>query len=239
MSHDNVQRLYCVDRNCSALALQRIVQQVQVHLADVLDVDAENAVLALAGQRHLQLDTVAADRQVLLRVHVLATIEHRSFWKDFRVNFDHCLDDLAVDLARALVRTDRHVVVVEEASRHGDLKVVRTQRQRSAFGTLVRSLRASEHRDVIAAHRFALQAVATAGAGRIRRLNGGLRRSGRTIVAAGGRLAAAAVRVRLQLIGAAQIHVAAGRRIRQVGQVGCTVVRAGRIGGADHVVAVR
>ncbi|KAH9388096.1 hypothetical protein TYRP_009303 [Tyrophagus putrescentiae] len=147
VAHHHVERLDRVEGNGPALALQRLLQHVQVDLAEVLDGDAEDAVLALARQRHLQLDLLPADGQVVSGVHVLAPVKDRlAVAEDLLVGLDHRLDDLAVDLARALVRRDGHVVVVEEAAGHGNLKVVRPQADGAAVVAGVGPARRDEGR---------------------------------------------------------------------------------------------
>ena len=72
------------------------LESVERDLGQPLDGDVEDAVLALAGQRHLQFDAVVADGQRIARVQVAAAVEDGlQSAKDFTISMHHRFYDLS------------------------------------------------------------------------------------------------------------------------------------------------
>merc|ERR1719245_448835 len=115
------------------------------YLSHPLDGDSEHSVSSLTVQCHLQLNLIISNRQRILDIQVAATIKD---WlhvtKYSRVCLDHGLDDLSVDSSWTLVWYNGYLVVVDEASWHGDLKVVCSQDDGSTLASQVRSPRTLE-----------------------------------------------------------------------------------------------
>lgn len=99
MAHDDVEGHDGLVGDLSGAALERLLQAVERDLGDPLDGDAEEAVLALAGQRDLELFAGVADGQRVSGVQVAAPVEDRlQVAEDLAVRVHHRFDYLSVYL---------------------------------------------------------------------------------------------------------------------------------------------
>lgn len=103
-----------------------------------LDGDSKDPIFSFTRQRDLQINSIVANGKGVSGVQVVSAVEHGlNLTKELRVGLHHGLDNLSVDLARALVRLDVDVVVVHKASRHCDLKVVGLEQNRPALAAQI------------------------------------------------------------------------------------------------------
>ena len=75
------------------------------------------------------------------------------------IGVDHGGNDISVDFSRAFIWTNGNVVVVNVTPRHGDLKMVGTQKNGATFATNVRPSGTDEQR-LIRTGRFEAEANA-------------------------------------------------------------------------------
>ena len=147
VTHHHVQGLDGVERYLSRAAFQGLLEGVERDLFGPLDRDAEHPISAFSGQGDFELDSFVSYWQWVPGVHVVAAVEDRLPRSEYSsVGLDHRLDDVPVDLSGTLVRLDADLVVVDVASRHGNLEVVGTQENRATVATDVRPSRADEGR---------------------------------------------------------------------------------------------
>jgi len=75
--HDDIERLNAVVGHSHVLSLQRILQRIQADFGLKANGHFEQAILALARQRHFDVTLLGANvRQILLCVQVLLAVEH-------------------------------------------------------------------------------------------------------------------------------------------------------------------
>lgn len=148
----------------SSAALQSFLQSKEGHLSHPLDGHTENSILAFAGQGHLQLGRFVADGEWVTGVEVASAVKDGlAGAKDFAVSVHHGLDDVSVDLPWALVRLNRDLVVMDIATGHGNLEMIGSQHDGTAFSAEVWSSGASEAGSFTARGRWieASHAIAT------------------------------------------------------------------------------
>lgn len=86
-----------------------------------------NELTHLSWKSNFQFNLVSSNGQVVTSEHVLATIKDRTLSdKYLGVTCHHCLNNLTVDLSRALVGSNGNIVMVKETTRHGNREVICT-----------------------------------------------------------------------------------------------------------------